>query len=65
MDIEQAFVYPGDPQNPPYRLNNMMKTASKITDIMLKSDISVTYKECLIILEIVRSGIVQAAQTEE
>ena len=59
MDIEQAFVYPGDPQIPPYRLNNMMKTASKITDIMLKSDISV------IILEIVRSGIVQAAQTEE
>ena len=50
MDIEQAFVYPGDPQIP---------------DIMLKSDISVTYKECLIILEIVRSGIVQAAQTEE
>lgn len=65
MDIEQAFAYPGDPQIPPYRLGNMMKTASKITDIMLKGDISVTYKECLIILEIVRSGIVQAAQTEE
>lgn len=64
MDIK-AFARYGDFQIPPYRLNNIMKIASKVTDVMLKSDLSVTYKECLIILEIIRTGIVQAAQTEE
>ena len=49
----------------PYRLNNMLKTAGRIMDTMLKGDIGVTYAECLAILEIVRSSITRAAGEEE
>ena len=42
---------------PPYRLSNLLKTASKIFDTITKSDICMSYHECLITLRIVMNCI--------
>lgn len=42
---------------PPYRLANLMKTAQKVTDLITKSDVCVTYEESMMVLSIVRSAI--------
>lgn len=42
---------------PPYRLANLMKIAQKITEMLTKADICMTYEECAIVLGIVSEGI--------
>lgn len=42
---------------PPYRMANLMKTAQLITNLLAKADLSMTYKECLIVLDIVRNAV--------
>lgn len=42
---------------PPYRFANIMKTAQKITELRMKSDIFMSYQESLVILRIVISAI--------
>lgn len=42
---------------PPYRLSNLMKTAQKITELIVKSDICMSYHESLLVLRIVMNAI--------
>jgi hypothetical protein len=42
---------------PPYRMGNLMKAAQRIVDLLIKADLAMTYKECLIVLDIVRNTI--------
>lgn len=42
---------------PPYRLSVLMKTAQKITDIMMSSAVCMSYHESLLILRIVMNAI--------
>lgn len=42
---------------PPYRVANLMKTAQRVTDILARSDIAMTYDEIQLILEIVQGAI--------
>lgn len=42
---------------PPYRLPMLMKTAQKITDIMMNNSAFMTYHEALLILRIVMNAI--------
>ena len=42
---------------PPYRLAFLMKTAQKITDLLIKSDICVSYRESVLILKIVMGAV--------
>lgn len=41
----------------PYRLANLMKTAQKITDILIRSDVCATYDEISLVLQIVNSAV--------
>lgn len=50
---------------PPYRLTNLMKTAQKILDIIVKSDICMSYYESLMVLRIVQNTIKEVASEEE
>lgn len=45
---------------PPYRMSNLMKTAQRVTELLVKADIAMTYEECEIVLNVVHSAI-QAA----
>lgn len=45
---------------PPYRLANLMKTAQRITDLISRSDIAMTYDECQIVLDIVQTAVCKA-----
>lgn len=49
---------------PPYRLANLMKTAQRIADLLTRADVAVTYAECMLILDIVRSAICGAIGEE-
>lgn len=49
---------------PPYRLANLMKTAQKILDILVKSDICMSYHESLLVLRIVGNAIKEVAGNE-
>lgn len=42
---------------PPYRMANLMKSAQRITELMVKTDLAMTYEECVIVLNIVQSTI--------
>lgn len=42
---------------PSYRLANLLKTASKVFDLITKSDICMSYHECLIVMRIVMNTI--------
>lgn len=42
---------------PPYRLSILMKTAQKITDIMMSNAVCMSYHESLLILRIVMNAI--------
>ena len=42
---------------PPYRLSTLMKTAQKITDIMMSNAVCMSYHESLLILRIVMNAI--------
>lgn len=44
----------------PWRLNNLIKTSAKVYELVIKSDVGITYEECIIILETVRDMIVKA-----
>lgn len=51
---------------PPYRMENLMKAAAKIMDIVIKADTNICYEECRFIMAIVNAAIPNAAdQTEE
>lgn len=50
---------------PTYRLANLMRTAQKVSDLLTKSDVCMTYEECEIILDIVRSAISSATGRKE
>lgn len=49
---------------PPYRMASLMRTAQKVTDMLTKADICMTYEECSIILEIV-SGAIRSVTRQE
>lgn len=42
---------------PPYRTAALMRTAQKIFDMMVKTDVCMTYEECRIVLGIVSNSI--------
>lgn len=44
----------------PYRLANLMKTAQKITDILIRSDVCATYEEISLVLQIVNGAVSSA-----
>lgn len=50
---------------PPYRVASLMRTAQKVTELLTKSDICVTYEECGIVLEIVAGAIKSATGRKE
>lgn len=50
---------------PPYRMANLMKSAQRITDLMVKTDLAMTYEECVIVLNIVQSTIRAITGKEE
>lgn len=50
---------------PLYRMANLMKSAQKITDYLVKADLAMTYEECVIVLNIVRSTIQSITGKEE
>ena len=45
---------------PPYRLANLMKTAQRITDLIVRSDVAMTYEEIQLALSIVDGAIAKA-----
>lgn len=45
---------------PPYRMANLMKSAQKVTDLLIRADICMTYEELEIVLDIVKSAISSA-----
>lgn len=45
---------------PPYRLANLMKTSQRITDMIAKSDVAMTYDEIQLVLSIVQGAIDKA-----
>lgn len=42
---------------PLWRMANLTRAAQKITDQLVKTDLAMTYEECMIVLDIVRSTI--------
>jgi hypothetical protein len=50
---------------PPYRLSSLMKTAQRITDLLTRSDVCMSYAECQIILTIVNGAIDTATGKDE
>ena len=50
---------------PLYRMANLMKSAQKITDLLTKTDLSMTYDECVIVLNIVQGTIQTITGKEE
>jgi len=49
---------------PPYRLANLMKTSQRIFDLVVKSDIAMTYEEIQLVLGIVQNAVGQAIGKE-
>ncbi len=45
---------------PPYRLANLMKTAQRITDLLVRSDIAMTYDEIQLVLGVVQGAVCKA-----
>ena len=50
---------------PPYRLSNLMKTAQKITEMIVRSDVAMTYEEIHLVLGIVQGAVGKAVGREE
>lgn len=42
---------------PPYRMASLMQTAQKVTNLITKADICMTYEECTLVLDIVSGAI--------
>ena len=49
---------------PPYRLANLMKTAQRITDLIVRSDVAMTYDEIQLVLGIVQGAVGRAVGKE-
>ena len=45
---------------PPYRLANLMKTAQRITDLLVRSDVAMTYDEIQLVLGVVQGAVGKA-----
>lgn len=45
---------------PPYRMANLMKTAQRVTDLITRSDIAMTYEEIQLVLDIVQGAVSRA-----
>lgn len=45
---------------PPYRLANLMKTSQRITDLIVRSDVAMTYEEIQLVLDIVQGAVGKA-----
>ena len=45
---------------PPYRLANLMKTSQRIFDLVVKSDIAMTYEEIQLVLGMVQGAVSRA-----
>ena len=45
---------------PPYRMAALMRMAQKVTELITKTEICITYEECAMVLDIV-SGAIQSA----
>lgn len=45
---------------PPYRLANLMKTSQRITDLIVKADVAMTYDEIQLVLGIVQNAVGKA-----
>lgn len=50
---------------PPYRLANLMKAAQKITDMIARCDICISYGEALLVLRIVMGAIKEVTGQED
>jgi len=50
---------------PPYRMANLMKTAQRITDIMVRADIAMTYDEIQIVLDVVKVAVGKATGRDD
>lgn len=50
---------------PPYRMASLMRSAQKILDLLVKTDVCTTYEESIIVLDIVRGAIRSATGKEE
>lgn len=50
---------------PPYRMASLMRSAQKIFDLLVRTDVCTTYEESIIILDIVRGAIRSATGKEE
>lgn len=49
---------------PPYRLANLMKTAQRITDLLVRSDIAMTYDEIQLVIGVVQGAVSRATGKE-
>ncbi len=49
---------------PPYRLSNLMKAAQRITELIVRSDIAMTYEEIQLVLGIVQGAVGKAIGKE-
>lgn len=45
---------------PPYRMANLMKTAQRVADLMVRADICMTYEEIQMVLDIVKVAVCKA-----
>ena len=50
---------------PPYRMNEMMNTAQRITNILTTSTVGISYAECRMILHIVEVAIDEVTGKED
>ena len=49
---------------PPYRMASLMKSAQKITDMLVRADVCMSYAECQMVLDIV-AGAFRSATGKE
>ena len=45
---------------PPYRMASLMRSAQKIADLLVRTDVCISYEESMIVLDIVRGAILAA-----
>ncbi len=45
---------------PPYRMVSLMRSAQKIADLLVRTDVCTSYEESMIVLDIVRGAILAA-----
>lgn len=50
---------------PPYRMANLMKTAQRVTDLMVRADVAMTYEEIQLVLGIVEVAVSKAVGRDE